>query len=242
MNHAPTILMYHSLDDHGSVISISPKRFREQMEWLAASQTRVVPLAEIQHTRGAIALTFDDAFRNFYEHALPVLERHRFPATVFVVSGHCGTWNEWPQTVGGIPRLELMSWSELEAVAAAGMTLGAHTVTHPHLTGLEEAALERELISCRAAIEDHTGRPVDTFAYPYGDVNLRVRRAVGRHFRLACGTRLAFVSPDSDSLELPRVDVYYVRSRRWFEALGQAGGAAYIAARRWIRELRPLWN
>lgn len=242
MNRFRSILMYHSLDDTGSVISLSPDLFRAQMEWLASNQVRVVPLAEIRNTPGAVALTFDDGFRNFYEHALPVLARHRFPATVFVVSGHCGTWNEWRQTVSGIPRLELMSWSELKAAAALGVTLGAHTATHPHLSELGETALEQELTACRAAIEDHTGQPVDTFAYPYGDVNQRVRRAVGRHFQSACGTRLAYVSPDSDALEMPRIDVYYLRNSRWFEALGQAGGAAYIAARRCIRELRHLWN
>jgi peptidoglycan/xylan/chitin deacetylase (PgdA/CDA1 family) len=235
MNQARSILTYHSLDDTGSVISISPGLFRAQMEWLAASQARVVPLAEIRSTPGAVALTFDDGFHNFYEHALPVLVEHRFPATVFVVSGHCGASNRWLQTVGGVPRLELMTWSELEAAAAAGVTLGSHTATHPHLSRLEATALERELVSSRAAIEDRTGRLVDTFAYPYGDVNKQVRHAVGRHFRLACGTSLAYVSPDSDVLELPRVDVYYVRSQRWFEALGQVGGAVYITARRWAR-------
>jgi peptidoglycan/xylan/chitin deacetylase (PgdA/CDA1 family) len=235
MNQARSILTYHSLDDTGSVISIPPDLFRSQMEWLAASQVRVVPLGEIQSTPGAVALTFDDGFRNFYEHALPVLEQYRFPATVFVVSGHCGTSNQWTQTVGGVPRLELMSWSELEVAAAAGVTLGSHTATHPHLSGLDATALERELASSRAAIEDRTGHVVDTFAYPYGDVNKRVRHAVGRHFGLACGTNLAFVSPDSDVLELPRLDAYYLRNRRWFEALGQVGGAVYITARRWIR-------
>ena len=79
-------------------------------------------------------------------------------------------------------------------------------------------------------------RPVESFAYPYGDADARVRAAVGRHFRLAYGTRLAFVRAGSDLLELPRIDIFYVRRRRWFEAL-PPGGAAYMAARRWIQEL-----
>ena len=237
-----TILMYHSLDDTGSAISIAPDLFRAQMSWLAGTSARVVPLSEIRRTPGAVSLTFDDGFCNFYEHALPVLTRHGFPATVFVVSGRPGGWNDWPQPVAGIPRLELMSWSQIEAAASAGVTLGAHTATHPRISALGERALERELAGCRAALEDRTGRPADTFAYPYGDVSPGARRAVGRWFRLACGTRLNFVSPDSDALELPRIDVYYLRDRRWFEALGHPDGAAYIAARRWIREMRPRRN
>jgi peptidoglycan/xylan/chitin deacetylase (PgdA/CDA1 family) len=235
-----SILTYHSLDRSGSAVSVSPQLFRAQMEWLAASGAPVVPLSQVRDTPGAVALTFDDGFRNFHEHALPVLVERRFPATVFVVSGYCGGENRWPQPMGGIPRLDLMSWGELAEAAASGVALGAHTVTHPHLSRLDEVDVERELAGCRMAIEDRTGRPVDTFAYPYGDVSPRVRRAAGRHFRLACGTRLAFLPADSDVLELPRIDIYYLRSRRWFEALGQTDGATYIMVRRWIREARGL--
>ena len=46
--------------------------------------------------RAPLALTFDDGFANFAEHAVPVLQRLSFPATVFVVSGHCGRLNDWP--------------------------------------------------------------------------------------------------------------------------------------------------
>jgi peptidoglycan/xylan/chitin deacetylase (PgdA/CDA1 family) len=237
MNRRSAILTYHSLDDSGSVISVAPEVFRRQMEWLAVAGIPVVPLEDIRKTPGAVALTFDDGFANLFEHALPVLARHGFPSTVFVVSGRCGHRNRWEQTVKGIPDLDLMGWSELASAAAAGVSVGAHTVTHPFLTALREGDLERELALCRATIEDRIGRPVESFAYPYGHADARVRAAAGRHFRLACGTRLAFVREDSDLLELPRIDVFYVRRRRWFETLQQPGGAAYIAARRWIREL-----
>ena len=235
-----SILMYHSLDDSGSVISVSPERFRAQMAWLARSGAPVVPLERVRETPGAVALTFDDAFRNFHEHALPVLAEHGFPATVFVVSGRCGGANDWAQPPG-IPQLPLMNWSEAAEAAAAGVTVGAHTATHPRLSEVDEAALEREMGACRTAIEDRIGRAVDTFAYPYGNLTERVRRAAARHFRLACGTRLAFVAADSDALELPRLDVYYLRND-WFEALNRPAGVAYVAARRWVRGLRESWK
>ena len=232
------ILTYHSLDDSGSVISVSPALFGRQMEWLAEAGTAVVPLDEVRDRPGSVALTFDDGFQNFYEHALPVLTRHGFPATVFVVSGRCGDRNRWPQPVDGIPELPLMSWEEIEAVAEAGITIGAHTVTHPHLTNLAADDLARELCGCRAELEDRIGRPVDTFAYPYGYLNEHVRAAAAGCFHLACGTRLNFVEASSDPFELPRIDVFYLRSRRWFAALHDPGGRAYISVRRWVREWR----
>ena len=231
------ILTYHSLDNSGSVISIPPAVFREQMEWLAANGVPVVPLDRIRETPGAVALTFDDGFRNFFEQGAPLLRQYGFPATVFAVSGFCGGWNDWPGNAG-IPRLQLMSWQELEQLAKAGITVGCHTATHPYLSRLPAADLEEELYRSRSAIEDRIGMAVETFAYPYGDLTRRERQAASRHFRLACGTRLAFLSAGCDALDLPRVDAYYLRSRFWFRGLDKAYGSAYLAARSWLRVVR----
>jgi peptidoglycan/xylan/chitin deacetylase (PgdA/CDA1 family) len=234
------ILTYHSVDTTGSVISISPRVFRNQMKWLAESGTRVVPLSEIQKTPAAVALTFDDGLQSFFEQVLPVLQQCHFSATVFVVSGYCGAANTWPSQPAHppIPPLSLMGWSQLEQVAEAGISVGSHTMTHPFMTRLSETEVEEELRQSRATIEDRTGRPVTSFAYPYGASSVAVRQAVARHFQLACGTRLAFVSRASDSMELPRLDAFYLQRRLWFQGLRTDYGAAYLAARRSLRGLR----
>jgi peptidoglycan/xylan/chitin deacetylase (PgdA/CDA1 family) len=233
------ILTYHSLDTSGSVISVSPDVFHEQVDWLAANGVPVVPLERIRETPDAVALTFDDGLCSFWEHAAPLLQRYRFPATVFVVSGYCGGWNDWPSQPFrmGIPRLELMGWRELEQIAKLGVTIGCHTVTHPHLSRLSAAEVEEELHRSRSAIEQRLGMAVDTFAYPYGDSTPLVRRVAARHFRLACGTRLAFLSSRSDPLDLPRLDAYYLRGRFWFRGLHKRYGGAYLSARSWLREI-----
>jgi peptidoglycan/xylan/chitin deacetylase (PgdA/CDA1 family) len=234
------ILTYHSLDSTASVVSVPPQTFQVQMEWLARAGMPVVSLADIRETPGAVALAFDDGFRNFFEHAFPVLQKYGFPATVFVISEFCGRRNDWPSQPRntGVPIFELMRWSEVEQVAQSGITIGCHTATHPRLSRLSEAEIENELSMSRASIEEHTGRVVDAFAYPYGDSTPAIRGAVGRHFRLACGTRLAFVSPNSDILDLPRIDVYYFRNQFWFRGLGRWHGAGYLAIRGLLRGLR----
>ena len=238
-----SILTYHSLDTANSVISVAPQLFREQMASLAEMNIPVVSLAVIRETEGAVALTFDDGFQNFFQHAFPVLQEYNFPATVFAVSGYSGRQNTWPSQPlrPFVPTLDLMSWSELEQISKAGVSVGSHTMTHPRMSRLPDAEVENELRISRSDLEDRTGKAVDAFAYPYGDSTPAVRRAVARYFRLACGTQLNFVSPDSDPIELPRIDAYYLHNRFCFQALGTRYGTAYIAVRRSLRDMRQGW-
>src|SRR5690349_1670034 len=97
------ILTYHSIDDSGSVVSIAPKTFVEQMRVLAESGFRGISLSEAMNYREAhgrwpekcAVLTFDDGFANFYETAMPEIARHNFSATVFVISSHVEGHNDW---------------------------------------------------------------------------------------------------------------------------------------------------
>src|SRR5512138_3597748 len=104
------ILTYHSLDDSGSVISIAPRLFREQMKSLQTSGLPVVSLEQVRTAPGSVALTFDDGYRNFLDCALPVLAEAGFPATVFAVTGFCGLVPGWSGQRASVPALPLMSW------------------------------------------------------------------------------------------------------------------------------------
>jgi peptidoglycan/xylan/chitin deacetylase (PgdA/CDA1 family) len=208
------------------------------MEWLAASGIRVEPLGELQNDSESIALTFDDGFRNFLQHGLPILEKYRLPATVFVVTGYCGRNNRWPDQNAAVPELELMNWAELREVAARGVELGAHTVNHPDLTGIPEQQGFGELRDCKAAIEGQAGKLVRSFAYPYCACSPAVHQSVRSQFQIACGTTLRFAGPESDPLDLPRSDAYYLRRMLWFEKLMTRQGSRYIPTRRLLRRIR----
>jgi peptidoglycan/xylan/chitin deacetylase (PgdA/CDA1 family) len=231
------ILTYHSLDETGSVISVSPEVFRRQMEALAASCVKVVPLSQILFHPGAVAITFDDGFGSFADHAVPVLERLSLPATVFVISGYCGGRNNWPSQPAGIPQMPLMSWSTLRDLPSR-MSLGAHTVTHPDLRVLEDREMDCEVHQSRLEIEQKTGRMVDTFAYPYGAADTRSATAVRQAFLAGCGTRLHFADAASDPALLPRLDTYYLKSDFWFRRPLGMTNTMYIGFRRFLRETR----
>ena len=108
------------------------------------------------------------------------------------------------------PRVRNATWEALTVAAGAGLTLGAHTVTHRALTTLDDAELERELVESRAIIARHCGVAPTLFAYPYGLWDERVRRATQ-----SAGYRAAFTLDAShgvrlrgrDAWSLPRLNV-----------------------------------
>ena len=231
------ILTYHSIDDSGSVLSISPEVFREQMAWLADSGLGVVSLETAAKAPGGVALTFDDGYRNFIESALPVLEKHRFPATIFVLSGLLGKSNTWEGQLSRIPELALMGEDAVREASDRGVEIGAHGVAHADLSSRGQDEIERELTDSQSRLEDLIGKKVRTFAYPFGRTNPTAVRLAGQIFDLACGTRLGYVRPGSETFELPRLDCYYLRERFWFRRFGAGSGRAYLGARAALRAI-----
>jgi peptidoglycan/xylan/chitin deacetylase (PgdA/CDA1 family) len=236
---ASCILTYHSLDESGSVISVRPATFGRQMEALAASGVRVVRLAEVRSGPG-VALTFDDGFENFTEVAAPVLARYGFPATVFLVTDYCGRQNDWPGQWAGAPRLSLMSWSRIQELSAAGIEFGAHTATHPDLSRLDGERAREEIVTSKRRIEDTTGRAVESFAYPYGAMNVEVRRLVAENFVVGCSTRLGYVRADSPREALARLEVYYLAWPGMFRRLFGVATRSYLGLRGVLREWKTL--
>jgi peptidoglycan/xylan/chitin deacetylase (PgdA/CDA1 family) len=164
------ILTYHSVDESGSVISISEATFRRHVHWLASGRVRVVPLASLAtapEDHDAVAITFDDGLESFGRIAAPLLRDHGLPATLFVVTDAVGTTNVWRgRGDAGIPVFPLLDWDALGLLTADGVALGAHTCTHPDLATLDPAAVEREIVASKARLARELGVEALTFAYP----------------------------------------------------------------------------
>lgn len=158
-----------------------------------------------------VHVTFDDAFRGIAS-VLPQLRDLGVPVTVFVCSGYADRDGEpllIPELESDDPEdlegLRTMSWHELRALAAEGVAVGSHTVTHPHLTRLEDAELARELQESKQRIGDELGRPCPLLSYPYGEHDERVRAAARD-----AGYEAAFALTDAGEppFAIPRLDLY----------------------------------
>ncbi len=243
------ILTYHSIDDSGSVLSVPALRFRQHVEWMTRSGLAVRPLVSMleddpSDNTHAVAITFDDGYLSVAEHAAPLLRAHGLPATMFVVSGRAGGDNGWERArESHVPLLPLLDWDALGRLAEAGVQIGAHSRTHPHLPHLPDSAIEDELAGCADEIERRLGQRPVTLAYPYGCTNARVAAIARRHFRVACTTRFRTLHDHEDPVLLPRLDAWYFRHAGFLERWGSPGFRVRVrlrdSARRARRLLRP---
>ena len=187
-----------------------------------------------------VVLTFDDAYVNFQEHALPALREAGFFATLFVVAGLVGKTNEWPGQGPSIPRMPLLDWPALREIAQAGIEIGSHTFTHPRLEQTSADRLEQEIAGSRRALEEGAAAPVTTFAYPFGTHSPASVEIVRAHYRAACTTRMATARTSHDRHLLPRIDAYYLREPRRYARFGTPLGDAYLGIRALGRAVRAL--
>lgn len=240
------VLTYHSLDESGSVISMRPGLFRQQMLLLSARGYRAITASELLDIweRGealptrTVVLTFDDAMENFATHALPLLGELGFRATIFAVSSTVGQYNDWPEPAPGIPQIPLLSREALSGLVAMGFEVGAHSTRHRRLTRLSSSELQEEVVSCKHQLEDQLGVAVSSFAYPYGAVSPAARALVATHYRAGFGTSLGLTTHTQDRYNLPRVEMYYFRQPAAFRLLGSFAGGMYLGARAAGRRLR----
>ncbi|MBC7789143.1 MAG: polysaccharide deacetylase family protein [Anaerolineae bacterium] len=236
------ILTYHSIDDSGSPISVSPEAFRSHVAWFASGVTRVVSVGQLlalPDDADAIAITFDDGFRNFGVVAAPLLVEHGLPATLFVVTDAVGGTNSWggiPHT--GIPTLALLDWKEVASLAAAGIELGSHTRTHAHLPRLSAAAVADELMGSAERIKMETDLVPAGFAYPYGEVSDAASIRAESVYKWACTTSMRGVGPGDRAWLLPRIDMYYFRESGRLDSWGSARFKQYLWLRSRARQVR----
>jgi peptidoglycan/xylan/chitin deacetylase (PgdA/CDA1 family) len=238
---APTfpILSYHRVNDESDPFfpSLSTEIFERQMAFVARAYVvlTVEELAERMRRRAvprnALAITFDDGYRDNLTHAAPILARFGLPATVFLVTGavasgeplwfdrlaaalkHAATpawrapWGETlpletqaqrlaalGQTLSRFKRLVneerrrsveqvlltlgtgnerslkslMLCWDEVLALMGLGITIGAHTVSHPILSQLGPEEARTEIFESHRMIAAACGRPPQAFAYPNG--------------------------------------------------------------------------
>ncbi|MFQ5903588.1 MAG: polysaccharide deacetylase family protein [Candidatus Binatia bacterium] len=292
------VLRYHSVADTRDrtdlyldpVLTVPPHVFEQQIQFLSRRYT-IVPLGDIVRRlrQGrkldprALAITFDDGYRDNYTRAFPILCHYKVPATFYLTSGCIDNkqilWTTYLRYIMNATRVKelrltqperisvdlsapgakddafktlvvqmknistprrkellaavaerldvhdtsplngiMMNWEEVREMQRHGMSLGAHTVTHPSLPNTSPEEAEREIRGSKEMIEGHLRERVLHFSYPNGrgsshlteQVKQLVRKA---GFRSAVTSHSGCIQEGDDLFALNRVGIYRKHGR-----------------------------
>jgi peptidoglycan/xylan/chitin deacetylase (PgdA/CDA1 family) len=118
------VLMFHHVRPYlprdfepNRILEISPEFLDDALTHVKARGYEIVPLGQLpdrlRDPRGRfVALTFDDGYRDNLVHALPVLQRHAAPFTIFVATGFADRvatlwWSDLEEALDRLPEVEL---------------------------------------------------------------------------------------------------------------------------------------
>jgi peptidoglycan/xylan/chitin deacetylase (PgdA/CDA1 family) len=206
--HVP-VLMYHYVDEepppagpYADGLTVRTPDFVKEMEYLVDNGYQAVTLADVYLAMAGakelpakcVALTFDDGGLDNYTVAFPLLKQYGLRATFFVIT----------KTVGAEGQ---MNWEQLREMAAAGMSIQSHSISHPDLTGVSDARLKTELVDSRSAISEAVDEPGYVLSYPAGSHDGRVIEAAK-----AAGYVMAVAT--DDGTELDPASVFEITRKR----------------------------
>jgi len=119
-----------------------------------------------------IAVTFDDAYQSVFHNAIPVLQRHHIPATIFVPSGYLGKSPEWITNPDHPYATEMvMTEDQLKSLPVDLITIGSHSVSHINFNLTDTTTAEREIRESKVQLENILDKRIDFFAIPYATMN-----------------------------------------------------------------------
>jgi len=159
------VLYYHS------ILPCQRTRFARQLDLLRrhARPFDVTGAVELERGVDYVGVTFDDAFENFVDQALPELKKRKIPATMFVISGALG------KGFGPAGSMEkVMSVEQLCCLPTDLVTIGSHTASHPFMPGISEEDSRRELLESKATLERLLNCEIATFSFPFGGFSPRL--------------------------------------------------------------------
>ena len=207
------VLLYHTISDDPppwiAHLAVTPRDFRAQLDAILDSGRTPVSAAQVVDARrggeplppDAVALTFDDGFRDFATVAHPALAARGLPSALFVTTGAVR-----PDNRSRLPAAPMLTMRDVELLDRDGVEICSHTHQHAQLDTVDQQSVLRELVRPKRILEDALGHEVPVFAYPYGYSNRVVRELTSESgYAGAFAVRHAFSSETDDPYRIARL-------------------------------------
>ncbi len=176
---------------------LSQAQFAAHLDALAAPGLAPSRLADVLATPapGQFVLSFDDGYLTDYTVAFARLAERGWPGCFFVVAGQVGA-------------ARALGWRELREMAAAGMEIGSHSLTHPFLHHASPEQIRREFGESKRILEDGLGQAVHFASLPRGSAAPGMGALIKElGYRAFCTSEPGLVSVRTDPYEIPRIAV-----------------------------------
>jgi peptidoglycan/xylan/chitin deacetylase (PgdA/CDA1 family) len=194
------IFLYHRFDDfRHPYTNTSTKVLIRQFEYLKQNGYKVVDSKILlqkakngENVDKLVAFQIDDSFKSFYQKGFPIFKKYHYPFTLFVyVEGTDKRWGDF------------MDWDMVREVAKYG-DIQLHSYSHPHLTKLSNIEIiddtQKGLNILRAK-----AYKIDSYAYPYGEYNDRVKNILSPLFKYIYNQNEGAIDKNVDFKDVPRI-------------------------------------
>lgn len=178
------MLTYHSVSDGKTPISVRKDEFRRQMAFLKARKINIISLRKFLDFKSGklkllgknILITFDDAFRDVFLNALPILKEFGFPAAIFVNPSLIGSKAEFATFEEDRAR-DICSLADLHKLEESGVAIANHGYSHKPFSGLSDAEVISEYEKAFVFIKNNFTKNSypNVFVFPKGAKNERVK-------------------------------------------------------------------
>jgi peptidoglycan/xylan/chitin deacetylase (PgdA/CDA1 family) len=223
------VLMYHRVlaekpEKKSRWHYVTVSEFRKQMNMIERLGYTPITFSDYQlFVEGKLTLpskpiiiTFDDGYLDTLVNAIPILLELNMRAVIFVMGNRklkSARWDELDD-LGSCP---LMSDEQIRAVHKMGFEIGAHSLDHFALTGLSEKDMVYQVARSKEAIENVLEKPIQTFSYPYGRVDERVKKVVSDSgFLFSCGVYSGSAKFSQSMMDFRRLAINQDTSRLKF--------------------------
>ena len=195
------IFLYHRFDDfRHPYTNTSTKELIRNFEYLKKNGYKVVDsktllkmVKEGKNIDKYVSFHIDDSFKSFYQNGFPIFKKYHYPFTLFVyvkaTNKHYG---------------DFMTWKMIKEVRKYG-DVEFHSYAHPHLTTLSDKMIKDDTQKGIEIFKKHMGYVPDSYAYPYGEYDKRVKSILSHYFKYIYNQNEGGINKYTSLQDIPRI-------------------------------------